>query len=819
VERGIKLATLPLRPSYWRSGIDSKKVELCYSRDACPQKNVTDGDLSSQCLDGHHGPICNICEPDYAKNLMGVCETCESKVNIPIETVVTFCTVVVSTLLFAYMLRRQKKKRDKQRKTMKIKSNFTRAARTKFKILASFVQIVSSYENVLDIRFPPMYEDFSRFISSIANLNALQLGSVDCFVSTSFYTKLLFSTLIPLIMCLCIYMYMVIAKCCSKSQARKRVIQNNCVELYFGLSFLVFASVSTTIFDTFNCKTFGDDPTRYLALDQSIDCDGSKHSFFTMYAIFMVLVYPVGIPLLYSYFLVSNRHQIQAKNRATNESLIKISFLWEMYEPGMWWFEIFECGRRLAMSGLLIFFSSGSPSQIVVGMMLSLGAIVIYVHCKPFLESDDDLLAVVSQLSIFFTLFGALLIRVQVDDRDGYDQAIFGVILIAVNSAGIVLVLSSIAIKPLQLLIRAMANHHRHEGTINGLTDEHDRNSSFIKYFEKLAMSTQHESGFTDILFDGPEWSTWLIKTKAKMEWRNSDGYGPINEGRVSFTIKRPVQYVKDYIVNPECEIRGGVLDHFVISTETPLREMSPKERLKAMAMRSRENRRVIYTGREVPFPLTNRDYLVEQFSHSSSVMSGAEVVVGRSIYEESLFSLKKSAARGFRRADVHIKGYFLTPSPSKMNNSTDVVFIAGVNGNMLFGALVAEKVARTGLRKVVDELQHLDHGERNEAKDNAGSKKSWGKGFKGISFNRAASGMGLADKDSMLEMQDLQAIEPTVALEGRGQRGAVVRRTHKYSSLHLRLRLLPVRSSPSPIPTPFLHQTTKMWKASAIAN
>ncbi|GMI18699.1 hypothetical protein TrLO_g2177 [Triparma laevis f. longispina] len=215
----------------------------------------------------------------------------------------------------------------------------------------------------------------------------------------------------------------------------------------------------------------------------------------------------------------------------------------------------------------------------------------------------------------------------------------------------------------------------------------------------------QHESGYVDVPLENAKWSTWSEQTRAKMEWRNSDGYGPINEGRVSFTIKRPVQYVKDYIVNPECEIRGGVMDHFVISTETPLRELSPKERLKAMARRSRENRRVIYTGCKVAFPLANRDYLVEQFSHSSSMHPGAEVVVGRSIYDEHLFSLKKSAERGFRRVNVHIKGYFLRPNPSDIKNSTDVIFVAGVVCEMIPQNITSKIAIKSSLKRVVDDL------------------------------------------------------------------------------------------------------------------
>jgi hypothetical protein len=77
--QGITLETLPLKPAYWRSGTDSIKIELCFNEEACPQMNVT-GEAASQCLDGHEGPICNVCKNGYvhgasgARGANGACE-------------------------------------------------------------------------------------------------------------------------------------------------------------------------------------------------------------------------------------------------------------------------------------------------------------------------------------------------------------------------------------------------------------------------------------------------------------------------------------------------------------------------------------------------------------------------------------------------------------------------------------------------------------------------------------------------------------------------------------------------------------------------
>jgi len=59
----------------------------------------------------------------------------------------------------------------------------------------------------------------------------------------------------------------------------------------------------------------------------------------------------VGIPALYSVLLFKNRAGLQEEGRAEDEGLQKIAFLWDSYEPRIWWFEIFDCVRRLSLTG------------------------------------------------------------------------------------------------------------------------------------------------------------------------------------------------------------------------------------------------------------------------------------------------------------------------------------------------------------------------------------------------------------------------------------------------------------------------------------
>ena len=69
-------------------------------------------------------------------------------------------------------------KKQAKRKVKRDEGSRMNQIRTKSKILTSFYQILSGYESSLHIRFPPVFEKFTRWISSVANLDALQLVKV-----------------------------------------------------------------------------------------------------------------------------------------------------------------------------------------------------------------------------------------------------------------------------------------------------------------------------------------------------------------------------------------------------------------------------------------------------------------------------------------------------------------------------------------------------------------------------------------------------------------------------------------------------------------
>ncbi|GMI18635.1 hypothetical protein TrLO_g5769 [Triparma laevis f. longispina] len=738
--RGVTLEDLPVAAGWWRSDTESHKVIKCFAKGACVSSdNFTallerqSWDQEMQCAEGHYGAICNNCEKDFHMNVLGECEVCVKEVVLPIKTLITGIIFGSGVFLLGWFVLRKRKLKRLGRKGKGMTSSLFRKFRTKFKIMMTFYQVVSSYESVLHLRYPAVFENFTRMLGSIVNLDALKIMDVDCVVATNFYTKLIMVTATPVLFCMLCFSW---AFFWGKIKpAKAKAAMNNAVEIFLGLSFLLFSNVSTTILETFNCDSFGDDPTLFLQQDQSVTCDNDTYKFFKMYATAMIFVFPVGITVIYSVLLIRNRKKLLDESRMEDPSLSGISFLWESYNPDCWWFEIFECIRKLCMTGLMIFVMAGSASQIVVSMLFSIASIAVFVTFKPYPCYDDDVLAICSQLSIFFTLFGGLLLRVDIADE--FDENTFGMLLIFINSSSFILLILTLTPKPFKWIFRIFIQQDRHNGTLKGLRPEHDDQQLFVEYFETLALASREETGYQKIVKETATWLTWSNTTGAVMECRNSTGMGPIDEGRVTFEVLLGIEKVKEFLLNVNCDPRPAVLEHRQLGEADLQRSMGTSNRRISMV----SSRRKLYTAVRFSRPMSNRDYVTEQFMvKNSRLCPGAQVIVSRSLYSEDGFLHEGiSQKRGYVRARVGLMGYLLVPledqdEEAKFENAkagdevkmgrTKIIFVSQSNMESWFADVLARRVVPRGLKYTVDEIFAFASEEKKRLMDSRGKKK-----------------------------------------------------------------------------------------------
>ena len=83
-----------------------------------------------------------------------------------------------------------------------------------------------------------------------------------------------------------------------------------------------------------------------------------------------------------------------------------------------------ELLRKLALTSILALIAPGSAGQVVVGLLLAFVMLLANLSLKPYAESGMNLVNFIAQLNLFFFLFLALLLKVNLDGQQ--DSAFFG---------------------------------------------------------------------------------------------------------------------------------------------------------------------------------------------------------------------------------------------------------------------------------------------------------------------------------------------------------------------------------------------------------
>jgi hypothetical protein len=360
--------------------------------------------------------------------------------------------------------------------TLRVGDSWWRTMTVQLKITVTFMQVLSQIHTVYDIPYP---ESFVRFVQRMAfiNLDLIDVMRVGCVARVDFYGTLFAVTLVPLFLTTLLFLA---ARFAQRTMAidKALAVRNTCTKVFLLLTFIIFPSVSTTVLRAFPCRDF-DDGSSLLKADYSIDCNAPGRPGYVFYAVLMTLIYPIGIPALYAVLLWKQRQLICPEKRewqkvcgvkvypplplsvadddvllAAREAILRdksddthallrsTQFLFKEYEPRFWWFEVFECARRLMLTGGTVFFLEGSATQVAAGMLVALISIQVYARTQPYIRDQDDVLAMCAQWGIYFTLFIGLLLKAKVPSDDGYDGALGG-LLIFVNTMVIVIAIGT----------------------------------------------------------------------------------------------------------------------------------------------------------------------------------------------------------------------------------------------------------------------------------------------------------------------------------------------------------------------------------------
>lgn len=89
-------------------------------------------------------------------------------------------------------------------------------------------------------------------------------------------------------------------------------------------------------------------------------------------------------------------------------------FLWIDYRCDNYYFEVVDVGRRILLTACLAVIALDRPLQLVIGFIMSTVFTLYTANSRPFAQSDDSTVSVVTQLSTTCSFFVFLLLRVSV---------------------------------------------------------------------------------------------------------------------------------------------------------------------------------------------------------------------------------------------------------------------------------------------------------------------------------------------------------------------------------------------------------------------
>ena len=291
-------------------------------------------------------------------------------------------------------------------------SEFVKEFMPSFRSFVSLTQILSAIPFAFDFEWP---EEFRQVVSwlrlfQLDIFGALELG---CVGSWTFHDTLVAHTTMPVALIGFIYMMYAYRKRklddeAADADTRERLF-DRVLEFGFFVIFLVYPVVSQTVFQAFICQQLepGDGAEdNLLVVDFQTSCNTPTHKVYMAYASVMI-IYPVGLPLLFFYVLYRNKDELKKEHSVIREEL---SPLVQSYRADCWYWEALEMLKKIILTGLLCFFYRGSTQQLVLGGIMASFFLCGSVSARPFITKFDNDFKIVTDAALMMTFSLSILL-------------------------------------------------------------------------------------------------------------------------------------------------------------------------------------------------------------------------------------------------------------------------------------------------------------------------------------------------------------------------------------------------------------------------
>ena len=282
-----------------------------------------------------------------------------------------------------------------------------------------------------NVAFPDVYQRFLDAVD-ILNFELSWVLSAGCVFNLDFHDQLLIATIGPIFgMSLLGITFVMAAAKHWGSEATLLNVRRRHLSMVLLVTFLIYSSVSSMVFQMFACEVL-DDGKSYLRADYRIECDSAKHQALQIFAGFMILLYPVGIPLLFSGLLFRDRNLLtKAAERQVSSKVKPTSDLWKPYKPSRFYYEIIECARRISLTGAVVFIYPNTVAQVAVALVITFVFTILSEALAPYDVGWDCWINRMGHVIVFMSMYTALLLKTDISRERISSQRLLASVLVA----------------------------------------------------------------------------------------------------------------------------------------------------------------------------------------------------------------------------------------------------------------------------------------------------------------------------------------------------------------------------------------------------
>lgn len=304
-ETFLTAISLPIQPGFWRPNELSVQFYKCRPG-VCVGSYSQHGVLAEDlCREGHWGPQCASCMDGRFKDLRGLCQECRTD-NVQLAFyLVLGVTLFLLALAFCVIkgcttTTGLRKANWRMVKLLGMTSGMQRNAPVlvpKAKTVISMAQIQLGLGPTFRITFPDIFVDFLAFFRVF---NFIDLP-FECLINFGFKTRLTAYFFLPgslFLFTLC------------TAQLSSKAVRSSLTGVAYFFLFLLYPSVTSIAFLTFVCSQY-EDGSRFLGVDLSVDCDSPEYVELVLIAAAIIIVYAIGVPILYLYSVFTYRKPLQ----------------------------------------------------------------------------------------------------------------------------------------------------------------------------------------------------------------------------------------------------------------------------------------------------------------------------------------------------------------------------------------------------------------------------------------------------------------------------------------------------------------------------